>query len=418
MIAVRWIAWMAVCVIVSSAMGADVKPVTIRLPDQDKTFWVGQRIPIFVEIRAKGTFSGATSFSLPQIPQSVFVKVGNPVVSSEEHSGDSWFVQIHEFALFTQASGSIEIPEFSVRYSNRDGFTGPATDHNAKVPQAKLEVKSPPDRASHGFLVTTDKINISEKWQPKPGSVKQGDIAVRTITQSADQMTGMALAPPTNEAIDGVHVYPGNPTVSLATERGDFLGKRTDEITYRFENAGTLTIPEVTYTWWDPAKQQYHSHTLPAVDFDVEAVVQPGSAKETSAQSGNWRVWLPVALALIGLGIWQYPNLRAWGHTVWQKLNPPDKVAARQLLRACHKHDSRQAEIAWAQWQSTQSQPLNLSKDLEHAVNELHQVAYGTGQHDAWKGNALAQAFKQQRLSESERYVASVSALPQMNPAK
>ncbi|PQO27311.1 hypothetical protein C5Y96_17355 [Blastopirellula marina] len=417
MMVLRLIVWLAVLVSASLAMGADVKPVTLRLPDQDKTFWVGQRIPVFVEIRAKGTFSGATNFSLPQILQSVFVQVGNPVVSSEEHDGDSWFVQVHEFALFTQSSGSIEIPAFSVRYSNHDGFTGPVTSHNEIVPQAKLEVKSPPDRESHGFLVTTDKIDISETWQPKPGSVKQGDIAVRTITQSADQMIGMALAPPPNQTIDGIQVYPGTPTVSLAMERGEFLGTRTDEITYRFDKAGTLSIPEVTYTWWDPDKQQYHSHTLPAVDFEVAAVVQPGSATDTAKNSTHWLVWLPISLALVGLGAWQYPKLKVWGASIWQKLNPPDKVATRQLLQACRTHDVQQAEIAWAQWQSTQMQPLDLSKDLEDAVNELHRVIYGAGPHVPWNGNALAHAFERQRRNELKCQLASDSALPQMNPA-
>lgn len=418
MMIVRLFAWFAVFASVASAMGAEVKPVTIRLPDEDKVFWVGQRIPVFVEIRTKGTFGGATSFSLPQIPQAVFVKVGNPVVSSEEHDGESWFVQIHEFALFTQASGDVEIPEFSVRYSNRDGFTGPVTDHEAEVPQAKLEVKSPPDRASHGFLVTTDKINVSETWTPQPGSVKQGDIAVRTITQSAEQMTGMALAPPPQATIDGVQIYPGNPTVSLITERGDFLGTRVDKITYRFDKAGTLTIPEVTYTWWDPDARQYHSHTLPAVDFDVLAVVQPNNAKETAAQSGYWRLWLPIACAVLGIGIWQYPKLKAWGGTLWQQLNPPDKVAARKLLRACRDHDARQAEISWAQWQSAQTQPLELSKDLDDAVNELHRIAYGIDPGVSWKGQALAHAFQKKLHQVSSRHLASVSALPPMNPAK
>ncbi|UUO07186.1 hypothetical protein M4951_02475 [Blastopirellula sp. J2-11] len=402
--------------VVSAVHGADVELVKIQAPAEGKTYWVGQRIPLFIELRAPGSFDGASSFSLPQIPQTVLVKIGNPVVSSEDHDGDSWFVQTHEFALFTQKSGTLEIPEFPVRFSNHDGFTGPVTNHDEKVPSVRIEVKSPPDRESHGFLVTTEIVDISESWNPPPGDVKQGDIAVQTITQTAKQMTGMALQPPTEQPLDGVHAYPAQPEVSVKTDRGEFTGTRIDKITYRFESAGTVTIPAATYSWWNPVKQEYGTKTLPAATFHVTAVPQPLVAESPPASLRRWIVGLAIVVALILLGAWRYRPIQNWLTCRWQKLNPPDRVAARRLLHACRTNNAQQAEIAWASWQATRLQSISLSDELLSAVQGLHQSNYGAVPLEAWNGAALAHAFQRELRQTSTRPTNEFAMLPKLNP--
>ncbi|MEP6167152.1 MAG: hypothetical protein ABJ208_00455, partial [Rhodopirellula bahusiensis] len=56
---------------ISSANAQDdpPQPVTIKVPTPKA--WVGQRLPFSVQVRAPGSFVGATSFSLPQIPRTV-----------------------------------------------------------------------------------------------------------------------------------------------------------------------------------------------------------------------------------------------------------------------------------------------------------------------------------------------------------
>ncbi|QDV22505.1 BatD family protein [Aureliella helgolandensis] len=416
MISVRMFVLFWLSGIASAVFGADVELVKLRPPDAEKTHWVGQRIALFVELRAKGSFEGTSSFSLPQIPQTVFLKIGNPTVTSEEHDGDSWFVQTHEFALFTQAAGTLAIPEFSVRFSNHDGFTGPVTDHDRKVPAAKFEVQSPPNRDSYGFLVTTDSIEISEAWNPEPGKVKPGDIVVRTITQSASQMTGMALEPPANQAPSGVQIYPSDPIVLDKTDRGDFTGERTDKITYRFQRSGTMTIPEATYTWWDPDKQAYGTQTLPAVVFNVAAIAQSSPPGPPAAYQGMWRMGLVLGLAVILLIAWKWRIVWEWINRCWQVFQPPDRVAARLLLRACRTNDAQQAEVAWAQWQATQSQNSTSADELYAAVEDLHRSKYAAAPPELWNGKALSLAFQHELRRIKTRHVKRVSVLPKLNP--
>jgi hypothetical protein len=91
-------------------------------------------VPFFVELRAGGSFTGTASFDLPQLPGALLMKIGAPVVSSQNFEGRSWFVQTHEFALFSQKPGTLEVPAFKVRFASREGFTGPAADIEAQSP--------------------------------------------------------------------------------------------------------------------------------------------------------------------------------------------------------------------------------------------------------------------------------------------
>ena len=298
--------------------------------------WVGQKAPFYVKVRGKGPFKGATSFSIPHIPQTVIVNVGSPVVSSEEIGDVSWFVQTHEFALFTQAEGTIEVPSFEVRFTDHDGFTGPEVDHTEQVPPISFEVKRPPDSADLGFLVTTDNLEVTETWDPQPGDVKQGDVFHRTITQEADQVTAMALAPPPTTAPSGVRVYTDEPQLKDDTQRGEFRGTRSDTITYLLEKPGMITIPAIKYTWWNPDSQEYGSKTLPAVTFDVAPLPQPAATAESTKTDFRWVPWLIALLGLCGLALWQRHRLSSLAKACLHWLNPPEVLQpARLSLRGC-----------------------------------------------------------------------------------
>ena len=413
----RWIGLLGLVVygLFSPAQAAaEVQPASIRSA-QEKV-WRGQRAPFFVELRGKGPFVGAASFSLPQVARTVIVKVGNPVVSSEEIDDQSWFIQTHEFALFSQASGQLTIPSFEVRFTHRDGFTGPEIDQVVQVPSVSLEIEQPPDMAADGFVVTTDQFEITESWKPSPGSAKQGDVVQRVITQQAEQMTGMALAPPPTEVGPGIRVYLDQPEVTDKTERGEFSAVRRDRITYLFEQPGRLTIPAIQYVWWNPEREEYGSKTLPAVTFDVAAVAVASTEEDTAERRGSWIFVLLMLMLVVGLLVWQRGRVALTLHQFWQKLNPPERVAARRLLKACRQNDPRTAAEAWLQWEVWQPPETQLSSALQQASIELQRHLYGPETSRAWQGEAMRHAFQDQR-HHNRLVLSQPDDLPPLNPA-
>lgn len=405
------------CLTPSTVFSADdetPQPVEIDVPNPKA--WVGQRLSFTVKVRAPGSFVGATSFTLPQISRAVIVQVGSPVVSSEDVGDESWFVQTHEFALYSQASGQVTIPAFEVRYSNRDGFTGPSTDHSEQTPAAQVEIQRPPDQAPNVFLVTTDNIKVEEKWEPSPGKAQQGDVIQRVITQTADEVSGMVLAPPPSKVPEGVQVYLKSPEVTDNTERGEFTGQRRDTVKYQLQRSGQITLPAIRYVWWDPEKESFGSTTLPEVTFDVAAAPQPHIA-DTDNQNRAWLPWIMLTVAaLIAFAATQTQRIRGCWQTLHRWWNPPERVASKKLIQACQSNNASAAEAAWSEWQNVTSSDQNVSAELnpaelDAAIMELHRSLYGGDVDSSWNGQPLRQAFERSRQHGSVGQFGSVGQL-------
>jgi hypothetical protein len=370
---------------------AEVAPVTVRVPEARS--WIGQRVPFFVELRSPGSFAGSASFDLPQLPGTLLMKIGNPVVGSQEIEGANWFVQTHEFALFSQRSGSLEVPAFTVRFSRRDGFTGPATDIKAESPGFKIEIRRPPGSETIGFLVTTESLDVTEAWEPTPGPADLGGVFKRTIVQRAPEVPGMALAPAPTSAPDGIRVYPGNAETNDKLERGDFLGERRETITYLLQQSGTLELPALNYVWWNPRTEILESKTLPAVTFEVAPKPATATTQEPAAARLAW-LWLLGAVPFVGLLVWQRQRLAVWKARCWRMLNPPDRVAARRLIRACRAHNAAAANSAWTEWRNIQADSFQLTPELRVAVLEMQRFLFGPATTRSWSGKDLAHTFK------------------------
>lgn len=394
-------------------IAAEVEPVRIKIKEQ--TWWVGQQVPFTLQLRAPGSFSGAAVFSTPEIPRVVIIKTGSPVVSSEEIEGKTWFVQTHGFALFSQQSGTVTIPEFTVRFSHKDGFTGPVHDQIAQVPATQVKIERPPGSSARDFLVTTDSFKLKEQWDPQPGGTEQGAVFQRTITQEADQVTGMALAPPPEAVPEGVRLYLGEPTVSDQTERGAFIGTRVDKLTYQLQKAGTWTLPAIRYQWWDPEKKAFGSQTLPAVTFQVKATTVAETEAPVAQSSNIVYVGGAVVLLVLGLMVWQWGRIVRLSARLKQRWNPPARVAERQLLAGCRKNDARAVEAAWQEWQNCQGSVMVPSPELQSALQELQRTLYGASPAHDWQGAKLAEAFRaylRTKQTEPERR----RELPALNP--
>jgi hypothetical protein len=401
-------------VLISTAQ-AEVAPVAVRAPDAKA--WVGQRVPFYVELRATGSFAGVANFDLPQLPGTIIMKIGNPVVSSQEIEGQSWFVQTHEFALFSQKPGRLDMPAFAVRFSSRDGFTGPVKDQQVKAPSWSVEIERPPGSEKIGFLITTETLDVKETWDPQPGPVQVGAVFKRSIVQRAPELSGMALAPAPTTAPDGIRVYSGNAETKDRIDRGSLSGERRDTLTYLLTKPGTFTLPALAYVWWNPKTQTLQSKTLPAVTFDVAPAPIAQTSKSAVARGRLWP-WL-LALALVAaIGAWQWRRFVGWGRQAWKKLNPPDRVATRKLLRACRHNDAAAAEAAWIAWRNTQDAAFEPDPKLRSAILELQRCLFGPTPAMSWQGDTLARAFSASLNSAkaSRQKRKSSSALPQLNP--
>lgn len=394
---------------------AAIAPVTVNAPETQA--WTGQRVPYFVELRAPGSFEGTAGFDLPQLPGTTIIKIGRPVVSSQEIDGESWFVQRHEFALFSQRPGRLDVPAFSVRFAAREGFTGPAEDVRAQTPAWHVEIRRPPGSDAVGFLITTTSYEVSQTWDPAPGLVAVGALLERTVEQRAQEVPGMALPPVPTAAPEGVRVYRGTAEAIDRLERGDFIGERRDTVRYLLTDSGTVTLPALEYVWWNPVTRELRSKTLPSVTLDVvTAPTAPWRAGESSMARGVW-IASSIAALLMGAGIANRRRLLARLRRTLQKHYPPERAAARTLLRACRAHHPDAAEAAWRTWRNTQPSSFDPGAALHGAVVDLRRLRFGRHTTHPWRGDALRRAFSDHAASHrAQPRDTRASSLPELNP--
>lgn len=401
-----------------SLLVAEVAPVAVDIANPEG--WVGERIVVRIELRTKGSFAGSAGFDLPEIPRTTVLKLGSPVVSSKELEGESWFIQSHEFAFFSQQSGSILVPEFPVRFSRRDDFTGPVTDVVARCPAFQLTIKRPPGSEDVPFLITTDLLNVTEVWEPDPGSVKFGAILKRTITQEAGQVSGMALKPAPSDAPEGVRVYLDGVATNDRLQRGEFRGERSETITYLMQRSGQITIPEIRYLWWDPKEEKLQSKTLPSVLVNVADKPQSTQDQEAAeTRISLLRIAVVILLPIVaGIVFWhrtllweQIGKFNSW-------LNPPERRASRRLRAACRQNNAHMANHAWASLRALRPDMGTTDGQLADAVLDLQRHLFGKSSPDAWDGSDLFKAFEQahRRLKADTKSADNAHGLPPLNP--
>jgi hypothetical protein len=235
--------------------------------------WVGQRIPLVVELRVPGYFAGTPSFDLPRVPDILLMQLNQrPVVGSERIQDVSYTTQRHEFLILARRAGDYQIPAFAVRLKYKRGpLDKEAVSQTVSTEPVYFTAKTPPGAEDLAGLLSTNELKAGEKWQPQPGRAKAGDAFIRTVTFSATDVPAMAFPPFPTPAIEGLGIYPKDPEVLDHSERGILRGERRDTITYVCQRAGRFIVPSVQLTWWNLNTKELQTITFPAQVLEVAA---------------------------------------------------------------------------------------------------------------------------------------------------
>ncbi len=382
-----------------------------------KTAWTGEGVPLSITLRSPGPFSGTASFEFPELPKTWILKVGRPVVGSEEAAGETLFTQRHPFMLYTQQTGEITIPPFRVRFEGKRTFTSDPESMGGETAALRFLSKRPPGTEGMGVVVATTEMKITQSWSPPDvDAVQAGDVIERTITQSAAGTTAMMLAPASPEAPQGIRIHLREPALEDAGDRGAARARRTDTIKYQFEKAGTFSIPEQPFVWWNPGEVELKREILPGTTSTVE-----GSASTPAAPGARRDRWIATALILLVLGLagWLAHKPVARCFASWRaRHRRPENKAARDLLRACQSDDAPAAYAALGVWtRSVQPAGDGLDQNLERERATLSRLLFGaTPDHGDWSGDKLARAFRRQRRLSKPPPSSKSTPLPPLNP--
>ena len=390
---------------------------------------IGQRIRLFVDVLFADDMPHPPKVAAPEIPGAQLFRFESQATTMNDRlDGRSYVGQRFEFALYPRRGGDLAVPAFVATLEDRAG--NPVG--SARSDPASVAVAVPTGIDASQPVVASAEVTAQEQWAPDPaGSFKVGDALTRSITRTARDVPGLALASLDPSAPDGVRAYVDPPEIADRIDRGDVTGRRTDRVTYVFERPGTYRLPDAAQSWWDLDDGAARTAQEPGVEIVVRAAEAAAAATGTpdAARRRPWLATAGVALALLAAGAFGY-RYRTAAITWWRRRREAredsEPAVFRRLQRACRAGDAAATYRLLHVWLSRLPGRPGLASlarsggraDLATLHAQLEQALFAP-HGEAWSvenGRSLARALAACRHGRRPMGATRPPALPGLNP--
>ena len=367
------------------ASGRAAEEIVVRSSVSPEQALVGQRVILRVEVLGRDgwariertdNFEAAGAFILKTQTQGTRIQ--------ETIGGSSYTGQRYELSLYPQRPGDITIRPVPAQVSNRSwGLNAGESMHEVEVPGVTLAARYPPGAENLRGLVTTTGLEARQEWNSEAVTVRVGEALERRFHFSARDIPGMAFLPLQHAGISSVGIYPGEPLTEDRTDRGVISGRRTESVTYVFEQPGEVTLPAFTVNWWDLSANALRQIELPGRVVHVEPAAiaaggdLPPDPGEESTRLVSWASLVLVAgflLAGILIRAFLWNGWRKWLH----QRREGERFAFRLVLEAFQSADPAlllRRIMRWIDLLEGENGPGRLDAFLErHANPETRQT--------------------------------------------
>lgn len=416
-------------IVLSAAPARAAKTIDAQLAQESA--WTGEAVSLVITLYSPGPFSGTASFGLPELPQTVFMRTGNPVVGSETVDGESLLTQRHEFLIYTQRAGQVVVPPFPIRFAAKQTFTGNAQPIEVTTPEMRFESKRPPGSESFGVVIAAREMEIRQSWLPDVQQPLQaGDVIQRTVERTASGTTAMMFPPVRTSAPDHVRVYTADPIVEDTNNRGQITAKRVETMKYQFQAPGTFQLPPIEFAWWDSATDELKSDLARGLTVTVEGEHSSGLLPVPEERASRRRLTMAAVVIASLIGWWLLKPAKQLVTKLQARWNSPEAVAARSVKAACRANDAAAAYAALLRWKRARTVCDSTAKldslisaeahaQLQREWSVLSRYVFGNqAVQPSWSGTRLREVFSRVRreLMRSGDSGEARWELPQLNP--
>ncbi|MEM8677816.1 MAG: hypothetical protein AAGF97_00545 [Planctomycetota bacterium] len=395
----------------SASMAWALEPVAARLSAE--WAWTGQPVVLSIQLASPGPFRGSAAFDLPELPRTVIIKTGNPVVGSETIDDTEWITQTHDFRVFTQQVGEVRIPPIPVRFEALQGYVGEPIRYEVSTEPLSFESRRPESADPSLVVLAATSVNMIQNWQPADlQTLAVGGVVKRTVTREAQGTTAMLMVPMTTMAPEGVRVFESPPVIQDDVDRGTIVARRVDTVRYQFELPGVFELPAFEFRWWDSQRQEERVERCEGVTVTVTGQTESAAEPATSA----WKGWWPTGISLLA-AVSVFAGY-CWLRSSMEKTRSPETRAARQVLAACAAGDAANTHARTLAWRQTVPQadtPAGAAFDEEWRRLDASLFA-ASPEKDDWSASRFAHAFKAYRRSLRTHTAPHREGLAPLNP--
>lgn len=327
---------------------------------------VGQSAVLRVEVLAPNYMTSPPDLPAFQVRNAVTRQLQS-VNSNDDRNGTSYAGVIMEFAVYPQEPGSYAISEqkLTVKYAAEPPATREAV---VTVPRTSFEAFIPDAAAALNPFVSASRLSAEQAVQRSSDQLKTGDAVTRTVTIKAEGLPAMLLPPQSSVAIDGLALYPAQPSLDDHVDgRTDAMtSTRIDSATYMLQRPGNYVLPAIDIAWWNVGSGKIERIHLDEVSLTVAVNPAEPAAGAVGGQGSRRSLdaivdlvaehWLIALLALVTLGIigWFAPHavraVRAERKRRHATYLQSEEFSFHQFRHAARSGDARAIYFAMLDW--------------------------------------------------------------------
>ncbi len=271
---------------------SDKQLYTETLLDNDSVF-VQQQLVLTLRLYTTVSLQDFQSTEL-EVPGARLLKLSSTQFQKSV-AGVNYTVVETKFALFAAQSGDLVIPP--VRFSGtipdpRDPYGTSFFSRGGKpvvvqTEQKTVVIKPRPASAAGREWLPSKGVSLAEKWSTATRQLTVGEPVTRTITLTAQGLTGVQLPPLPRPDNTELRTYADQPRIEDSTTADNVVGQRIESFALVPTQPGTLTIPPINIQWWDTRTDTWRETTLEETIFTVVAGNTPANPTDVVTPPGE-----------------------------------------------------------------------------------------------------------------------------------
>ncbi len=233
--------------------------------------FVSQLVRVNVDITLPTWFTEAPRFPDLKVDGAIALMPSLMGVNlTDEKNGKTQTVHTQTYTVIPQRAGDVTVPPIKVTLGiSIDGK--PSEPFTLVSEPVVFRAVTPPDMPKGAAFVAVPELEAKETYNTDFAGLKAGDAVKRTIQITASDTFGLAIPAVKFEQIEGLSSYPAQPKLSNKTNRGEYSGSRTDQMTYVIGEKGNFKLPEISLHWFDTSKGVVETVVFPSVEFSAAA---------------------------------------------------------------------------------------------------------------------------------------------------
>jgi BatD DUF11 like domain len=340
---------------------------------------VGQKATLLLTVLAPNYMPAPPVLPDFQVRNAVTRPLG-AVNQMETRDGTTYAGVRYEFAIYPQEEGSFAIAnqKVTVTYAAEPPQSRSAT---LDVPRLALDAFIPELAENLDPFVSSNALSFEQSVKRSSQELKVGDSITRTVTTKADGTPAMLLPPVTFDRIEGLALYPAQPSVQDNVDRrtGALSATRIDEATYILERPGDYDLPPKELAWWNARESKIERTRINAITIHVAdnpALRATASTESPTTRRGRDYIdairdhWLLTIIAvgmLATIGRFAPAAIQSIGQHIARRrtaYRASEAFSFAQLRAASHDGDPVKVYFALLDW-LRRFEPLSPSHNLD-----------------------------------------------------